>query len=64
MSELNLNDDNFIDDSEESIPEQIGKLKKKVNSFTKWKIIFTLYMIGMAVLLSFLLYALYNHLIK
>jgi len=61
---LNTDDDNLIDESNGSLLTQIQILRKKVNSFTKWKIIITLYMIASGGLISFLIYALYNHLVK
>jgi hypothetical protein len=63
MSKSDFQDDNFIDEESGSLEAQIKVLRKKVNSFTKWKIIISLYMVGTSALLGFLIYAIYNLLV-
>ena len=63
-SNLNIDDDNFINCDEDSLQTQIKALRNKVNSFTKWKIIITLYMVASGGAISILFYLLMEHITK
>jgi len=63
-SNLNIDDDNFINCDEDSLQTQIKSLKNKVNSFTKWKIIISLYMVASGGVISVLFYLLIEHITK
>jgi len=63
-SNLNIDDDNFINCDEDSLQTQIKSLKNKINSFTKWKIIISLYMVASGGVISVLFYLLIEHITK